>query len=186
MRTRSARILAATGVFLLTLSASGTAVADKSSEEQQGAKLEVLGEGEFTAEGLSRNTRMGDYALEINEIARTESNLTTLTYTIRNNEDSRSAFLPAILESRTYRYTPNNTFSGVTIESTDTNKRYYTLSDTDLYCLCPMDSGSAVPNPLKAGDSITLWSSFWIPPEAKKVTVKVLGFSPVEDLTIAS
>ncbi|WP_246062056.1 OmpA family protein [Haloactinospora alba] len=122
----------------------------------------------------------------VNAVQRSSSGgLTSLTYTITNNGNEEADPIYHFLKSGIFNcgQASDSRLDGIQLIDEKTNTKYKTLTKSNEDCLAPKGNGDAAD--IAAGESRTVWSSYWTEDETSKVTVDIPGFEPVKNVPVS-
>lgn len=173
-------VFTATTFLFFGMTASNNAVSDDKEED-------VLGSSQPSS-NYEDSDEIKDLYLEINSLDRSpNSGLTSLAYTIENKGKSESESIKGFLRNAdTYKYghPRDMRLNSPTLVNNET--KYLTIMDSEDDCLCPRGTGSNdIPDEIPAGESVPVWSSYWVPDNVSTVTVEIPGFDPIKDVPIS-
>ncbi|WP_141922211.1 hypothetical protein [Haloactinospora alba] len=179
-KAKKSFIFTTTALLFFGMTASNSAVSDTKEED-------VLGSAQPSG-NHEDSDKIKDLYLEINSLDRSPSGgLTSLAYTIENKGKSESESMRGILRNAdTYKYghARDMRLNAPTLVNGET--KYLTIMDSEDDCLCPRGTGANdIPDEIPAGESVPIWSSYWVPDDVSTVTVEVPGFDPIKDVPIS-
>lgn len=121
--------------------------------------------------------------IEVRSAKRSKAgSFTTVSWTVKN--DSKTDFKVVDMDNDVYSY-GGNEVSGVTLVDEQAGIRYNPLQDSERHCLCAGSFGSGEFLAYIAPDNQgTYWSSYLVPKDVKKVSLKVPGFNQTKEITI--
>ncbi|MEU2940367.1 hypothetical protein ABZ620_05335 [Nocardiopsis alba] len=167
------------GVILLasslSLSTASGALAIQTPKDNGLDSLGTSGSNDEISSGLSA---------EANSAERSESSsVLSVTWSIENSGDSDAYFTWP--NGSTYMYNDPLFYSGVTIKSTEENKRYHPIMDSSGECLCSGNASIDFKERIRPGEQVAYWSMFSVPSDVDTITLEIPGFDPIEDIPIS-
>lgn len=140
--------------------------------------LESLG----TAE--SNDPISSGLSAEAHEAERNDSgNLLSVTWSIENNGSTQALFNWPY--GMTYMYHNANSYSGVTVTSSNESKRYHPLMDSEGDCLCSGNITVDSKSTIEPGEKVAYWSMFSVPEDVAEINLEIPGFDVIEDIPIS-
>lgn len=121
---------------------------------------------------------------EANAAERNESgDLLSVTWSIENSGSTQVVFNWPY--GTTYMYHNPNSYSGVTVTSSDEGKRYHPLMDSEGNCLCSGNITIDSKSEIAPGEKVAYWSMFSVPTDIDEVDLEIPGFDVIEGVPIS-
>lgn len=140
--------------------------------------LDSLGSAE------SNDIQSTGLSAEAHAVDRNESgSLLSVTWSLENRGEQEAQL--SWLAGNSYMYDLAISYSGVTIRSSDDNKRYHPLMDSDGDCLCSGNTSTEAKSFIRPGEKVAYWSLFSIPKNVDSIDLEIPGFDPIEGIPIS-
>lgn len=162
-------------VLVLPLSTASSVLAAPAPQTENLESLGTADSNDSISSGLSAEA----HSAERND----SGNLLSVTWSIENIGSA-----PASIDwpnSKTYMYHNVNSYSGVTVTSSDESTRYHPLMDSEGECLCAGNITLDSKSNIAPGEKVAYWSMFSVPEDVTEINLEIPGFDDIKDIPIS-
>ncbi len=165
-------------ISLMLVLPFGTASSVLAAPAPQTENLDSLGTAESN-DSISAGLTAEAHAAERNE----SGNLLSVAWSVENQGDAQATFNWP--HGTTYMYHNANSYSGVTVSSSDEGQRYHPVMDSEGDCLCSGNINVDSKSTIEPGEKVAYWSMYSVPLDVNEIDLEIPGFDAIENIPVS-